>query len=172
MKGDCWHREVKWREIIFINNQSITAFISCILLVSCAATETGPELGRDINYQGSDCISIRTIRDYEPLDSRNLLMTAGGNRSYFVTLASPAHQLRSAFRLGFSSRDQWLCPYGGDRIVFGGFSDFGFSIRSISRVTEEQAEELLIRYGKRPAGEQQDAGPPPDLKGADVEELG
>ena len=152
--------------------QRYIVFFSGLILSACAATESESDLGNDMEYQGSDCISIRTIRDYEPLDSRNLLMTAGGNRSYFVTLASPAHQLRSAFRLGFSSRDEWLCPYGGDRITFGGFSDFGYSIRSISRVTEEQVEDLLIRYGKMPADEQPGSGPPADLKGADVEELG
>ena len=144
---------------------------SCSLLIACASTEVDSELGTDINYQGSDCISIRTIRDYEPLDRQSLLMKAGGNRTYFVTLAGSSMELRSAFRLGFSSRDSWLCPYGGDRIVFEGISSVGMPIRAISRVTDEQVEELLIRYGKKTPPELQDPAPA-DIKGAEVEELG
>jgi hypothetical protein len=98
-------------------------------------------------------------------------MKAGGNRTYFVTLAGSSMELRSAFRLGFSSRDSWLCPYGGDRIVFEGISSVGMPIRAISRVTEEQVEELLIRYGKKRPPELQDPTPA-DIKGAEVEELG
>ncbi len=151
--------------------QSIIAIISCNFLIACAVTDEESELGSDINYQGSDCISIRTIRDYEPLDRQSLLMKAGGNRTYFVTLAGSSMELRSAFRLGFSSRDSWLCPYGGDRIVFEGISGVGMPIRAISRVTEEQAEELLIRFGKKQPPELQDPAPA-DIKGAEVEELG
>jgi hypothetical protein len=98
-------------------------------------------------------------------------MTAGGNRKYFVTLAGTSMELRSAFRLGFTSRDGWLCPYGGDRIVFEGISSVGMPIRAISRVNDEQVEELLIRYGKKSPPELQDPAPA-DIQGAEVEELG
>ncbi|MGI9206211.1 MAG: DUF6491 family protein [Woeseiaceae bacterium] len=151
--------------------QFVIVVISCNLLIACAVTEEDSDLGSDMNYQGSDCISIRTIRDYEPLDRQSLLMKAGGNRTYFVTLAGSSMELRSAFRLGFSSRDSWLCPYGGDRIVFEGISSVGMPIRSISRVNDEQVEELLIRYGKKRPPELQDPAPA-DLEGAEVEELG
>ncbi len=145
--------------------------ISCVLLISCATTEEGEDLGNDIDYRGSDCISIRTIRDYQPLDNRNLLVKAGGKRTYFVTLAVSSFEMRSSYRLGVDSRDSWLCPYGGDKIVFGGLSEMGFSVRSISRVTEDQEEELLIRYGKIEPPELQEPASP-EVKGADVEELG
>ena len=73
--------------------------------------------------------------------------------------------------MAFSSRDDWLCPYGGDEIIFGSFSQHGAGIRSISRLTEEQEEELLIRYGKIDPGEEQDPEPR-EIEGAEVEELG
>jgi len=151
--------------------QIVIVLSSSVLLASCATTDSDSELGADINYSGSDCISIRTIRDYTPLDRRNLLIVGGGKRNYLVTLISPSFELKSSFRLSFSSRDSWLCPYGGDRIVFGGLSHYESGIRAISRLTPEQAEDLLIRYGKKEPSEQKDAAPP-DLKGADVEELG
>jgi predicted small secreted protein len=151
--------------------QLVILLISCVLLASCATVEEDSGLGRDIDFTGSDCISIRTVRDYTPLDRSTLLIEGGGRRSYLVTLVSPSFELRSSFRLGFSSRDDWLCPYGGDRIVFGGMPNDSTMIRGISRVTAEQVEELLIRYGKKEPDEQQDEAPP-ELEGADVEELG
>lgn len=126
---------------------------------------------RDLDLRGSDCILIRTIRDYTPLDDRNLLVWGAAKRGYYVTLVRPAFNLRSSFRLGFSSRDGQLCPYGGDAIVFDGPGDETIRVRSISRVSKEQADEILIRYGKKePAGDQ--APPPADVQGAEVEELG
>jgi len=156
--------------------QLITLLFSSVLLVACASSETSSKAGEDLDYRGSDCISIRTVRDYTPLDNRNLLVKGMGKRQYLVSLVVPAFELRSSGRLRFSSRDDWLCPYGGDQIVFDGFSSQGIGIRSISRVTEEQADELLIRYGKKSPDEQEDLDPsgsePPDVKGAEVEELG
>lgn len=155
---------------IFIKHR-VTLISLCVLLSSCAATEQKSELGDDIDFMGSDCISIRTIRDYTPLDRSTLLMEGGGNRSYLVTLVSPSMDLRSSFRLRFSSRDEWLCPYGGDRIVFDGAFKEDAMIRGISRISPEQEEDLLIRYGKKKPDEQKDEAPP-EVKGADVEELG
>jgi len=151
--------------------QRVKLCISYVFLTSCATTDHGEDLGRDIDYRGSDCISIRTIRDYQPLDNRNLLIKAGGKRTYFVTLAISSFEMRSSFRLGVESTDSWLCPYGGDRIVFGGLSEMSLSLRSISQVTEDQEQELLIRFGKIEPPELQESAPP-EVKGADVEELG
>jgi Family of unknown function (DUF6491) len=124
----------------------------------------GPEL------RGSDCILIRTVRDYTPLDDSNLLIWGPAKRGYLVTLVRPAFGIRSSFQLGFSSRDDRLCPYGGDSIVFGNLDSDSVRVRSISRVNKEQAEEILIRFGKKEPAEKQ-ATVPPVIKGADVEEL-
>jgi len=98
-------------------------------------------------------------------------MKGSGNRSYLVTLTAPSFDLRSAFQIGFISRDDALCPYGGDRLLLDRTSDFGVTIRGISRLTPQQEEELLIRYGKKEPPEQRDQAPP-EVKGAEVEELG
>jgi hypothetical protein len=87
-----------------------------------------------------------------------------------MSLFRPAFGMSSSFRLGFSSRDDHLCPYGGDAVVFGGLGNEKISVQSISRVNAEQAEELLIRYGKKePAANEPPE--PKDVKGAEVEEL-
>lgn len=152
--------------------QVVGLLISSVLLASCASTETDPGLGRDINYRGSDCISIRTIRDYTPLDNRSLLIEAGGKRHYYVQLVVSSFDMRSSIQMGSASRDDWLCPYGGDALVFGSFGDERVGIRSISRISEEQAEELLIRHGIREPDEQDTDPAPAELAGAEVEELG
>lgn len=125
----------------------------------------------DLSDRGSDCILIPTIRDYTPLDDTNLLIWGPAKRGYYVTLFRPAFELRSSFRMGFSSRDDQLCPFGGDGIVVGSLAREEIGIRAISRVSEEQADQLLIRYGRKEPAEQQ-APAPRDVKGAEVEELG
>ena len=151
--------------------QRLMVVISCSILSSCASVDEQNDLGSDIEYSGSDCISIRTIRDYTALDDRSLLIEGLGKRKYFVTLQMSSFDLRSSHQMRFSSRDEWLCPYGGDSIMFGTFSDHGVGIRSIGKVTEEQAEDLLIRYGKKDPGEEQNPVPK-EIEGAAVEELG
>jgi hypothetical protein len=151
--------------------QSVIVTSSCVI-ASCASTGSG-ETGStgDVDYRGNDCILISTIRDYTPLDDHNLLIWGPAKRGYLVTLVRSSFDLRSSFRMGFSSRDDQLCPYGGDGIVVGSLSRDTIGIRAISRVSEEQADQLLIRYGRKEPAEQQ-APAPEDVKGAEVEELG
>ena len=150
----------------------LLAILIASALSSFAAAQDGPRKQLDdLDLRGSDCILIRTIRDYTPLDDRNLLVWGPGKRGYFVTLIRPAFGMRSSFRLGFSSRDDQLCPFGGDAIVFGDGPHEQVRVRSISRVDKEQAEELMIRFGKKEPAE----NPTPDparVEGAEVEELG
>lgn len=140
----------------------------CVIVVSADPNSPGR---KDLDLRGSDCILIRTIRDYTPLDDRHLLIWGAAKRGYFVSLTRPAFGMRSSFRLGFSSRDDQLCPYGGDAVVLGEMPHEQVRVRSISRVDEEQAEELLIRFGKRePTGDR--TPEPANVEGAEVEELG
>jgi len=151
--------------------QILIALISSGLAFSAAAQQPGNEALDGLDLAGSDCILIRTIRDYTPLDDRHLLIWGAAKRGYFVSLTRPAFGMRSSFRLGFSSRDDQLCPYGGDAVVLGEMPHEQVRVRSISRVDEEQAEELLIRFGKRePTGDR--TPEPANVEGAEVEELG
>ena len=148
----------------------IIPFLSS-LLISCVSVDEKPPVERDLTDSGSDCISIRTIRDYTVLDRSRLIIEGGGKRLYYVTLVASSFQLRSSHQIGVNSRDASLCPYGGDRLVFSTFGDASASIRGIMRITPDQAEELLYRYGKKERPELQDPTPP-ELDGAEVEELG
>ena len=157
-----------------LNNNILQLLIAVFLsiLAGCASSERTADEPREAREsRGSDCILISTIRDYTPLDDQNLLIWGPGKRAYYVTLSRSAFELRSSFRMGFSSRDEQLCPFGGDGIVVGSLTREVVSIRAISRISEEQADQLLIRYGHKEPAEQQ-APAPEDVKGAEVEELG
>jgi hypothetical protein len=162
---------------VFLNNvkkQCIAILLSAITLSISAVTQAAEEALRDLDLNGSDCISIRTIRDYTTLSRDSLLIHAMGKKSYYVRLFTPQFGMNSSFQLTTRSRDDRLCPYGGDALVFGSFGHFGGEearIRAISRLTPEQVEQVLIRYGKKEPEDTQDPAPP-DLKGAEVEELG
>lgn len=155
----------------YVKKQLVIFLTSCIGLTACASDGERQEQARDIDFYGSDCILIRTIRDYTPLDRDTLLIHASGKRSYLVRLFAPGIGLESSFQLATRSRDDQLCPYGGDSIVFDNLPGGEARVQSISRVTPEQVETLLVRYGKKEPGDTKDPTPA-DVKGAEVEELG
>jgi hypothetical protein len=140
----------------------------------CASTSKAPdrpvvEACDLIQTSGMDCISISTIRDYTPLTDSHVILWATG-RPYLVRLFSPSSDLKTGFRLSFSSRDDQLCPYGGDEIVFDGIGfPGGQRIASIKRLTKDQAESLKACYG---GGKDETPPEPREVEGAKVEELG
>ncbi len=156
--------------MIYVLNQTLIVFIlsNFLLFSPTLANDLGPEF--DLDYRGSDCISIRTIRDYTALDDKNLLIWASVKRPYFVRLFSPAWGLRSSFQLGTVSRDDRLCPYGGDALVFDSAGHDTARIASIRRISPDEADWLLVRFGKKDPAEEQAPVPEP-LEGAEVEEL-
>ena len=151
--------------------QIIAIIISCSVLPVFALAEELDKLPEDLDLNGSDCIWIRTIRDYRSLDSRNLLIYGAGKSAYFVRLAHASMELKTSMQVGFSSRDDRLCPFGGDGLVFsGGFSNEAVTIRAISRISSDQAEDLLLRFGKKEP-ERQHVPAPREVQGAEIEEL-
>ena len=142
----------------------------CSIVTLSKADNDEIETENDIDYNGSDCIWIRSIRDYTPLDRRTLLIW-GGSRPYYVRLATPAREMEFGMSVAVHSRDDRLCPYGGDGLIFSHFNGRPITVRSISRISKEQAEDILVRYGKSKSAEPQTPAPK-ELEGAEVEELG
>lgn len=151
--------------------QSVTVCYLCGLagLSHAAEGESGAE--KDLDLNGSDCISIRSIRDYTPLDNRTLLIKESKSRVYFVRLMAPNTDMNSGIQMAVQSHDSRLCSYGGDSLIFGNFHPRPALIRSISRITQEQEEDILVRYGKIDSDEPQ-TPEPREVEGAEVEELG
>lgn len=150
--------------------------VIALSLSACATSEStssGASAAEpDLDFRGSDCILIRTIRDYTTLDRQHLLIHGLGNRAYYVKLFRPSFGMTGGIGMRVESRDDQLCPFGGDSIVFGSFGDERVRVQSISRLTAEQEEYLLERYGLSEPDEQQAPASPPEVKGAEVEELG
>lgn len=150
--------------------QLVAAFL-LVFTFSDGFTAEGPaQLVPGVEHNGSDCIWIRSVRDYTALDDQHLLVRGSSKRTYLVTLLHRSFEMQSSIGLGFSSRDDQLCPYGGDAVVLDGLSREAVRIRSISAVSPEQAEQLKVRFGKKVPDEQQAPAPRP-VKGAEVEEL-
>ncbi|MCI0516836.1 MAG: DUF6491 family protein, partial [Woeseiaceae bacterium] len=147
--------------------QIVTILLFCFALTLGSVGHAHSEQDESIDRNGSDCIWIRTVRDYTTLDDQNLLVRGSGKRTYLVTLSFPSFELRSSMGLGFSSRDDQLCPYGGDGIVFNGLSRETIRIRSITEVSSDEAEQLMVQFGKKEPKEQQTTAPE-TVKGAEV----
>lgn len=155
---------------VYLFQVLITLSLSALTL-SCTPYVKPSDGESDVDFNGSDCIWIRSIRDYSPLDSQSLLIWGGANRPYFVRLITPARDMRMSYEMVVDSRDDRLCPYGGDGLIFGSFDPLPAKVRSIDRITKDQANELLVRYGKRDADEQR-TPEPKEVEGPDVQELG
>ena len=154
----------------YVLKQIIRGLTLCSILLGLPALADDLDPEFELDYRGSDCISIRTIRDYTALDDKNLLIWASAKRPYFVRLFTPAWGLKTSFQLGTVSRDDRLCPYGGDALVFGSAGRDTARIASIRRITPQEADWLLVRFGQKDPAEEQAPTPEP-LEGAEVEEL-
>jgi len=145
--------------------------LSSCIIVACAGTDevdsvaaAGPNSGQ------SDCISQGSIRDYKVLDEANLLVTERASRKYHVQLSRRAYGLRASRAIGFETATSRVCAPFDDLLFEGSFGAESVSIASIRRLTPEQEEELLVRFGIiEPAVEQPRA--PEPVQGAEVEEL-
>ena len=150
--------------------QVVIVLFSCYL-VACAAPDESPD-GDEIQAESrlSDCISQATVRDYRVLDDSNLIVTASGRRKYHVVLSRRAFGLKSTWQIGFHSATGRICSGFSDLIVNDGFGPERIRIASIARLTPEDEEDLLIRFGIiEPEFEQAPATEEVDT--AEVEEL-
>lgn len=149
---------------------SIKQIITAICLsglVACAGTNSDD---RGSVSRGSDCIYEPSIRGYSVLDESNLIVSTSGRRKYHVTLHRRAFGLQSSWGIAFRSQTSNICSTFSDVVFDGNFNNESIRIASIRRLSPEEEEGLLIRYGKKKP-EIEHTPVPKDLKGAEVEEL-
>jgi hypothetical protein len=141
-------------------------------LVACASSGDHYESAGDpVTTRGHDCISQSTIRDYQVLDDRNLIVTAGAKRKYHVQLSRQAFGLRSNWKIGFRSPTGRICSGTGDVVVNDSFgSEETIRISSIKEVEPDELNALLVQFGKK-VPEVERAPAQEKVKGAEVEEL-
>ncbi len=140
-------------------------------LVACAGTSE-PSGGGSYAAEpaGSDCISQASVRDYKVLDDANLIVTAGARRKYHVLLSRRAMNLRSSRAIAFDSSTGRICSNFSDLIVDSSFGPDRIRITSVRRLTPEDENDLLIRFGKKEP-EYVEPRQTQQVDGAEVEEL-
>jgi hypothetical protein len=150
--------------------QIVTVLTLCSL-AACASHQEGEEeeLYSD-SGTSSDCISQSAIRDYTVLDDTNLIVVERATRKYHVQLTRPAYGLRSTTRLAFHSATGRVCERFSDIIMDDGFGPDRIRIQSIQRLTPQEEEDLLVRFGKKEPDVIQ-TREPETVEGAEVEEL-
>jgi hypothetical protein len=121
-------------------------------LAACAGTGGENTAGGD-EQQGDTnrCLFARTINNFEVLDDSNLIVWAPSRRDpYKIEIMGICHNLKLANAIAFNT-NSLLCGYAGERLVF---SDMGSKttcpIATVSRLTTQQMNSLLVQYGKKP----------------------
>ena len=150
--------------------QVLILFCSSSLLACVSVQETGSDAPLVSESGRSDCIYEGTIRDYSILDDSNLIVTATARRQYHIVLTRRAFGLRSSWHIGFTSPTSNICSGFSSVVVDNGFGPEAIRIRSIRRLTADEAETLLIQYGKKKPEVEQIPTPEP-VEGAEIEEL-
>jgi hypothetical protein len=157
-----------------MNNQLIKQLLMTCCLSGLAACATTSEDPNEAEYadapRGNDCISQMSIRDYQVLDESNLVVTERAKRKYHVILDRRAFGLRSTWHIAFRSHSGRICSGFSDLIVDDGMRKEFIGIRSVKRLTPEDHDDLLVRFGKKEPAANQTTAPEP-VKGAEVEEL-
>lgn len=106
----------------------------------------------------NQCLFFRSIYDWKALNRYNLIIwSPGRNNPYHIELNNPCNGIRFAETIGFSSKDNRLCSYGGDSILInssGGMLD-RCTIGSITRLDKEGLERLVAQGRGRSLSEKQ-----------------
>ena len=98
------------------------------------------------------------------------MVTAAARQRYQLRLTRRTPGLRSTWQIGFGSSYGQICGGFDDLIVDDGLGPERIRIASVRRLSQEDYEALLIRYGKlEPDIEQTPT--PVEIDGAEVEEL-
>jgi hypothetical protein len=150
--------------------QVIIVFYLSITLGCAGPDPVASEGGESEVSSRSDCISQGSIRDYRVLDDANLMVTERSSRKYHVELSRRAYGLRTSHGIAFESDSSRICGRFDDLVFDGSFGTERVTIASIRRLTPEQEEDLLIRFGIIEP-EYKQPRQPVELEGAEVEEL-
>jgi len=151
--------------------QYITIVISSSLLACASSEDRYESAGDPVSTRGHDCIWQSTIRDYQVLDDRNLIVTAGAKRKYHVQLSRQAFGLRSNWKIGFRSPTGRICSGMSDVVVKDSFGDTeSIQISSIRETKPDDLNALLVQFGKK-VPEIEQASAREEVSGAEVEEL-
>jgi hypothetical protein len=136
----------------------VSAFRIVVASLFAGATLAAPACshtdGQNSVRLPADCIMIRTISDYDALDSNDLVIYGPADTAYHVVLASPSNDIEHEFMIEVvDDGDGRLCPYGLDSIIVEGTIVEQIRVRSIESLDEGELEILLVEFGELEAAD-------------------
>jgi len=137
-----------------VRNEQESIMRNTILLAALLAAGAGAHAESDAPSKGSnDCVFVRSIHDFRPLDREHVVIWAPGRRdAYLVELAGASSDLRLAHRLAVVDRngDGQVCGYGMDRIIDPDSSiTHSATIIGMTRLDPERIAQLEAQYNVR-----------------------
>ncbi len=139
---------------------ALALWVAVTGLSACTSLPTEPEADAAV-LQGPACVQLSRVREYQLLDSRNLLVYAPDRANAFhVVLASPCPALRLGAGLRMQSDRGRLCGFPGERLSSAlpglesrGEREQGCRISSVQALDPASLQELLIRFGRGEEGQ-------------------
>ena len=128
----------------------LLASLAC--LASCASVTESPDAKASGQEGSQRCLFARTIYSFEVLDDNNLIVWAPNRHSpYKVEIFGGCLNLKLANTIAFNTQGM-LCGNAGERLIY---EDMGRKkvcvVGSVSRLSVEEMNALLVRYGKKPS---------------------
>ena len=141
------------------------ALLSVLLaVVGSAGATASQENKEEAKKVGNECVFIRTVGNYQPIDRDKVVIWAPGRRdAYLAELSMPLFGLKSAWNMAMIDRDMdgRLCGFSSDRI---GVRDVGHpesaTIVSMRRLDAEQLAALEEKYDVSLTRKKKDAKEP------------
>jgi hypothetical protein len=120
--------------------------VAVLAAAGCSSAPATTAGDRAAAERETDCIRTASVRDWEALDERNLIVYES-RRPYHVELAQACFGLDFETMIGLYDRrgDGRICGFGLDRVIVDRAMPEGCSIVAVDELTDEQAEELLVR---------------------------
>ncbi len=131
-----------------MSSRCLLGACAVLLAAGCAATATTADRqDRAAAESQNDCLRTALIRDWTPLDQRNLIVYESGRRPYHVELAQTCFGLDFATVIAFYDRraDERICGFGMDRVIVDRTIPESCGVSAVDELTDEQAEELKLR---------------------------
>ncbi|NIL94291.1 MAG: hypothetical protein GTO71_07565 [Woeseiaceae bacterium] len=152
------------------SRQSFVIAFSCVLFGCVSTGDDYESAGDPVNARGHECFFESTIRGYDVLDDKNLLVSIANRGFYHVELRRSVDDLDKHWSIRFVSQAGGIC--NGSHVIvnhgFGRRQQVGLS--SIREITPGELDLLLVHYGKQVPVANQTAEPG-ESYGAEVEVL-
>lgn len=154
-----------------VNMQRIFLLVLVCLpfLASCASVKENPGASAGEPEGTQRCLFARTISNFEVLDDNNLILWAPNRRSpYKMELMGGCFNLKLANAIAFNTQGM-LCGYAGERLIY---EDMGrkmtCAVISVSQLSVQEMNALLVRYGKKPSCVDEAEKATPECAGQEV----